>query len=76
MEGAVGTPLGALFVCSSAVITGFVIAYINGWRLAWVLTLVFPCILFGGFVEVSEKKSICGKREEQRNKYTIEGDTK
>lgn len=52
VEGAVGQPLGAVITCGCAIITGLVIAYIKAWRLAWVITLVFPFILLGGFVEV------------------------
>lgn len=52
MEGALGAPLGSFVTCAAALATGVTIAYIYSWRLAWVLTLAFPAMLFGGFIEV------------------------
>lgn len=48
-----GQPLGAAITCIFAVITGFVVAYAYAWRLAWVIMLVFPFVLFGGIAEVN-----------------------
>ncbi len=42
---------------TAALATGMAIAYVNSWKLAWVLTLAFPFVLLGGFAEVSLWKS-------------------
>lgn len=52
MEGALGAPLGGFVTCAAALVTGLTIAYIYSWRLAWVLTLAFPAVIFGSFIEV------------------------
>lgn len=48
-----GQPLGAAITCICAVVTGFIVAYVYAYKLAWVVMLVFPFVLFGGIIEVS-----------------------
>lgn len=70
VKGVTGDTLGTLTFAFSTVITGFIIAYVACWRIALVVTAVFPLMAISGALQV---KLMTGFDADSEKKYADAG---
>lgn len=70
VKGIIGDTLGAIVYVSSAILSGFIIAYVACWRVALVVTAIFPLMAIAGALQI---KAISGFDADSHKKYAAAG---
>lgn len=70
VEGVTGTTLGGISFFVATVLTGLIVSYVSCWRIALVVTAMFPLMAFAGALQV---KMITGFDADSDKKYMKAG---
>lgn len=70
VQGVTGSMLGAFSFAISTIVTGLIVSYITCWRIALVVTALFPFMAFAGALQV---KMITGFDSDSDKKYMNAG---